>query len=47
MDHKDDLIMVMSPSGICSVCEHVVSGYHRTQCTVRMLHIQIAARSLE
>ena len=34
MGHMDDLSMVMSPNGICSVCEKVVSGCHCPHCTV-------------
>ena len=34
MGHGDDLSMVMSPNGICRVCEYVVSGFRCPQCTV-------------
>ena len=34
MGHRDDLSMVMSPNGICRVCEHAVSGSPCPQCTV-------------
>ena len=32
--HRDDLSKVMSPNGICRVCEYVVSGFHHVHCTV-------------
>ena len=32
--HRDDLSKVMSPNGICRVCEDVVIGFHHVHCTV-------------
>ena len=37
--HRDDLSKVMSPNGICRVCEYVVSGFHYSVqpcCTSRL-----------